>query len=198
MTLLDMQTPALINSSTILLGRSLASYLHALQLAYLRCIGTAIFFHYRARSTTQAGTDMAHVQVAQTLYVGSRARQKCKDLLQANIKNSYHDPGAYRVSECTLPGMVPQRLRPPRPSPVRMTRMFPMETRTLDSHEFVFGRQMGLMDTPRRSTTASLSQKIQKTKIGPTQRRRRQKARRPRRRCRRVATATPCSQPWRT
>ncbi|KAI9432765.1 hypothetical protein H4582DRAFT_1820716, partial [Lactarius indigo] len=46
MTLPDVQTPALINSSTILLGRSLASDLHALQLAHPRCIGTAILFHY--------------------------------------------------------------------------------------------------------------------------------------------------------
>ncbi|KAH9047746.1 hypothetical protein EDB84DRAFT_1434650 [Lactarius hengduanensis] len=48
MTLSDVQMHlhALINSSTILLGRSHESDLHALQLSYLRYIGTAILFYH--------------------------------------------------------------------------------------------------------------------------------------------------------
>ncbi|KAH9177999.1 hypothetical protein EDB89DRAFT_1296406 [Lactarius sanguifluus] len=52
MTLSDVQTHlhVLTNSSTILLGQLLESDLYALQLSYLRCIGTAIlFYHPRGR-----------------------------------------------------------------------------------------------------------------------------------------------------
>ncbi|KAI9429384.1 hypothetical protein H4582DRAFT_2150020 [Lactarius indigo] len=55
MTFLDVQTPALINSSTILPGRSLASDLHALQLAHPRCIGNAILFRYRRGQPLKPG-----------------------------------------------------------------------------------------------------------------------------------------------
>ncbi len=47
-TLADLQTHlgTLIKPSTILLGYSLESDLHALQLAHPRCIDTALLFHY--------------------------------------------------------------------------------------------------------------------------------------------------------
>ncbi|KAH9177994.1 hypothetical protein EDB89DRAFT_1296269 [Lactarius sanguifluus] len=49
---------ALINSSTILLGRSLESNLHALQFSYLRCIGTAIpFYHPRKNPDRRSGDE---------------------------------------------------------------------------------------------------------------------------------------------
>ncbi|KAI9429395.1 hypothetical protein H4582DRAFT_271832 [Lactarius indigo] len=86
MTLLDVQTPALINSSTILLGRSLASDLHALQLAHPRCIGTAILFHYARSRPLKPGLVWLTCKWPRPS-VRSQARKKCIDLLQANIKN---------------------------------------------------------------------------------------------------------------
>ncbi|KAI9432761.1 hypothetical protein H4582DRAFT_1090902 [Lactarius indigo] len=170
MTLPDVQTPALINSSTILLSRSLASDLHALQLAHPRCIGTAILFHYRRSRPLKPGLVWLTCKWPRPS-VRSRARKKCIDLLQANIKNSHISYSSALVRQngtCTavvnhdnpVPGMVPEG-----DNNARLPRVCIWTTERIGGCPPV---------TPKAA-----------------QRRRRQKARR---RCR-TATPTACSQP---
>jgi len=96
-TLVDVQAHlrTLLTPSTILLGHSLESDLHALQLAHPRCIDTALLFHHpRGRPLKPGLAWLARKWLGRTIqnrgpggHDPEEDARACMDLLKAKIKN---------------------------------------------------------------------------------------------------------------
>ncbi|KAH9178006.1 hypothetical protein EDB89DRAFT_1902083 [Lactarius sanguifluus] len=180
MTLSDVQThlPALINYSTILLGRTLESDLHALQISYLRCIGTAILFHHPRSRPLKPGlawlTRMwpghpmqdrgpggydpeegaLHPAATKLTKFPAKSPGSGRITILARIARSHSrvkwartvivDPGVWHGMSAIAPAMTVACAN-------LCERCGGVDELlgVLDSHEFVFGRPMGLADTLR-------------------------------------------------
>ncbi|KAH9037515.1 hypothetical protein EDB85DRAFT_2072974 [Lactarius pseudohatsudake] len=167
-TLADVQTHlrTLINPSTILLGHSLESDLRALQLAHPRCIDTALLFHHPRGRPLKPGL----------AWLTRKTRSACLDLLKAKIKNGpgfgefradyepilariarscsrsrgsngartrtaivdHGNPGAWHGGSATAPATTV--------ACANDAEVLDGLVGALDSHEFIFGRLMGLAD----------------------------------------------------
>ncbi|KAH8977723.1 hypothetical protein EDB92DRAFT_2108477 [Lactarius akahatsu] len=197
MTLSDVQTHlhALINSSTILLGRSLESDLHALQLSYLRCIGTAIlFYHPRGRPLKSGLTWLAREWLGRIYRIMGVAAQSrglmfggfwadyepiMARIAQSRIKWARTviiypgSPGAWHGTSATAPAVIV--------ACANNAEVLDRLLGALSRHELILGRLMGLADALGLARIF-LAQKMQNEKTGPAQRRRRRKAQKRRRR----------------
>ncbi|KAH8977716.1 hypothetical protein EDB92DRAFT_708742 [Lactarius akahatsu] len=138
----------------ILLGCSLESDLHALELVHPRYVDTGMLFHHpRGRPLNRDWHSLLHASGSAAPYsitgMEGIIPRGSIDLLEIDVEGGSVHEQIVRLSIPAAPGAVRRRLPPPRPPHVRTTRRF--STGQLEApscHELIFGPTDGVGGCP--------------------------------------------------